>query len=134
MTTLELRQAPPQPPVSEPEYRRLARRAKALSWASLAYMGAEGAVALTAGFLAASPALVGFGIDSAIESVASLVIIWRFTGARLLSDARSGALRSSSRSSSFSSRPTSRTSLWTRSSRESGPTRAGWGSGSQSRA
>lgn len=50
-------------------------------------MGAEGALAITAGILAGSIALVGFGIDSAIEGVASLVIIWRFTGSRLLSHA-----------------------------------------------
>jgi divalent metal cation (Fe/Co/Zn/Cd) transporter len=50
-------------------------------------MGAEGAVAITAGVLAGSIALIGFGIDSAIEGVASLVIVWRFTGHRLLSHA-----------------------------------------------
>lgn len=50
-------------------------------------MTLEGAVALTAGIVAASPALIGFGIDSAIEGFASLVIVWRFTGARLLSEA-----------------------------------------------
>jgi divalent metal cation (Fe/Co/Zn/Cd) transporter len=48
-------------------------------------MGAEGAITLTAGLLAGSIALIGFGIDSAIEGVASLVIVWRFTGHRLLS-------------------------------------------------
>ncbi len=31
-------------------------------------------------------ALLGFGIDSAIEGLASVIIIWRFTGARRLSD------------------------------------------------
>lgn len=50
-------------------------------------MGAEGAIALTAGIMAGSIALVGFGIDSVIEGVASLVIVWRFTGSRLLSGA-----------------------------------------------
>jgi divalent metal cation (Fe/Co/Zn/Cd) transporter len=68
------------------EWRRAARRAKQLSWLSLAWMGAEGATAITAGILAGSIALIGFGIDSAIEGVASLVIVWRFTGRRLLSD------------------------------------------------
>ena len=63
----------------------LAQRAKWLSWFSLAWMTAEGAIAITAGILAGSVALVGFGIDSAIEGFASLVIVWRFTGARLLS-------------------------------------------------
>ncbi len=50
-------------------------------------MAAEGAIAIAAGIVAASPALIGFGIDSAIEGFASLVIVWRFTGARLLSEA-----------------------------------------------
>lgn len=70
-----------------PEWHRAARRARFLSWLSLAWMGAEGSIAIVAGLLAGSIALVGFGIDSAIEGVASLVIVWRFTGARLLSHA-----------------------------------------------
>jgi divalent metal cation (Fe/Co/Zn/Cd) transporter len=49
-------------------------------------MGVEGAVAVTAGVLAGSIALVAFGLDSAIEGFASLVIVWRFTGRRLLSE------------------------------------------------
>ncbi len=49
-------------------------------------MGAEGTIAIVAGILAGSIALVGFGIDSAIEGAASLVIVWRFTGARVLSE------------------------------------------------
>jgi hypothetical protein len=69
------------------DWLRAARRAKQLSWLSLAWMGAEGAIAITAGILAGSIALIGFGIDSAIEGVASLVIVWRFTGHRLLSHA-----------------------------------------------
>jgi len=50
-------------------------------------MSLEGGIAIVAGILAGSIALIGFGIDSAIESVASVVIIWRFTGARVLSQA-----------------------------------------------
>jgi divalent metal cation (Fe/Co/Zn/Cd) transporter len=67
------------------EYLRLARRAKLLSWASLAYMAIEGLVAIAAGIVAGSIALIGFGIDSAIEGLASVVIVWRFTGSRTLS-------------------------------------------------
>jgi hypothetical protein len=62
-----------------------AKRARLLSWISLGWMGVEGAIAITAGILAGSIALIGFGVDSAIERVASLVIVWRFTGHRLLS-------------------------------------------------
>jgi divalent metal cation (Fe/Co/Zn/Cd) transporter len=75
------------PSESSAEWLRAASRARALSWISLAWMGLEGAVAITAGVLAGSIALIGFGIDSAIEGVASLVIVWRFTGHRLLSHA-----------------------------------------------
>ena len=64
---------------------RLIRRAKALSWLSLAYMTAEGAIAVTAALLAGSVALLGFGLDSAIEALASVIVIWRFTGSRRLS-------------------------------------------------
>jgi len=60
---------------------------KRLSWASLAYMTLEGTVAITAGILAGSVALIGFGIDSAIEGFASAIIVWRFTGARMFSQA-----------------------------------------------
>ena len=67
------------------EYLRLARKAKLLSWASLGYMALEGAVAVVAGVVAGSIALIGFGIDSAIEGFASVVIVWRFTGSRILS-------------------------------------------------
>ncbi len=65
---------------------RLIRRAKALSWLSLAYMTVEGAVAILAALLAGSVALLGFGLDSAIEGLASVIVIWRFTGNRRLSD------------------------------------------------
>jgi divalent metal cation (Fe/Co/Zn/Cd) transporter len=61
---------------------RLIRRAKALSWLSLGWMAVEGAVAITAALVAGSVALLGFGIDSAIEGLASLIVIWRFTGSR----------------------------------------------------
>jgi divalent metal cation (Fe/Co/Zn/Cd) transporter len=66
-------------------YGRLASRVKLLSWLSVAYMAAEGGIAILAGVLAGSVALIGFGIDSAIEGFASGIIVWRFTGARLFS-------------------------------------------------
>ena len=72
--------------VRTPEWHRLARRARRLSWWSLAYLGIEGGVAVIAGILAGSVALLGFGIDSAIEGLASIIIVWRFSGSRTLSD------------------------------------------------
>jgi divalent metal cation (Fe/Co/Zn/Cd) transporter len=67
-------------------YERLAGRARLLSWLSLAWMTVEGAVAIIAGIAAGSIALVGFGLDSAVEGLASVVIIWRFTGHRVFSE------------------------------------------------
>src|SRR6266851_5866803 len=64
----------------------LVRRVKLLSWLSLAWMTAEGAIGLTAGILANSIALIGYGLDSTIEGIPSIVIIWRFTGQRVHSD------------------------------------------------
>jgi divalent metal cation (Fe/Co/Zn/Cd) transporter len=67
------------------DYLALARRARWLSWASLGYMAVEGIVAVAAGIAAGSIALIGFGLDSAIEGFASVVIVWRFTGWRTVS-------------------------------------------------
>lgn len=73
--------------VDRETYRRLAGRVKLLSWVSLGYMAFEGGIAILAGILAGSVALIGFGIDSAIEGFASAIIVWRFTGARMFSEA-----------------------------------------------
>jgi divalent metal cation (Fe/Co/Zn/Cd) transporter len=67
-------------------WHRAARRARMLSWLSLGYMAAEGAVAITAAVLAGSVALLGFGLDSVIEGLASVIIVWRFTGTRTVSE------------------------------------------------
>jgi divalent metal cation (Fe/Co/Zn/Cd) transporter len=91
MSTRELTVIEPRqhvgPPARSAVWLRAARQARMLSWFSLAWMGAEGAIAITAGILAGSIALIGFGIDSGIEGFASIIIIWRFTGWRLLSHA-----------------------------------------------
>ncbi|MEX1142418.1 MAG: cation transporter [Thermoleophilaceae bacterium] len=74
-------------PVPSARVEALARRVRVLSWISLAWMTAEGAVAIFAGVMAGSIALIGFGIDSAIEGLASGIIVWRFAGARMFSEA-----------------------------------------------
>jgi divalent metal cation (Fe/Co/Zn/Cd) transporter len=71
--------------IGRQRYERLAARVRLLSWLSLAWMTVEGAVAIAAGILAGSIALIGFGLDSAIEGLASVIIIWRFTGNRVFS-------------------------------------------------
>lgn len=78
---------PPRPAAPAGEERdRLIRQAKTLSWLSLGWMTIEGAVAVSAALLAGSVALLGFGLDSAIEAIASVIVIWRFTGSRRLSE------------------------------------------------
>ena len=68
-----------------PQWLCQAQVARRLSWLSLAYMAAEGAVAVSAAVLAGSVALLGFGLDSVIEALASIIVVWRFTGTRTLS-------------------------------------------------
>ena len=57
---------------------RLAARARILAWAGNAWHLIEFAIAVGAGAAASSTALIGFGMDSLIEVLASSVIIWRF--------------------------------------------------------
>jgi divalent metal cation (Fe/Co/Zn/Cd) transporter len=64
---------------------RLARLAKLLASLTLVWLGIEGAVGVVAGIIAGSIALVAFGLDSAIEGLASVIVIWRFTGSRTIS-------------------------------------------------
>jgi divalent metal cation (Fe/Co/Zn/Cd) transporter len=64
---------------------RAARQARLLAWASLAWMCAEGAVGLWQGFASGSIALTGWALGSAVEGLASVIVIWRFTGSRTLS-------------------------------------------------
>jgi len=75
----------PVPVARSPEWLRLARLARLLSWLTLAWMGVEGGVAIGAAIASGSVALLGFGLDSAIEAMASIIVIWRLTGTRLAS-------------------------------------------------
>lgn len=65
------------------ERQRLAGRVRLLSWVSLGYMTLEGGIAILAGILAGSVALIGFGIDSGIEGFASGIIVWRWASHRV---------------------------------------------------
>jgi divalent metal cation (Fe/Co/Zn/Cd) transporter len=73
-------------PATTSQRPRLIRRARLLAWLGLGWHGIEAAVAITAGIVAGSIALVGFGADSLIESVAGLVLLWRFAEARASSE------------------------------------------------
>jgi divalent metal cation (Fe/Co/Zn/Cd) transporter len=50
-----------------------------LSYVTVAYNVLEGLVSVLFAVLAGSPALLGFGIDSFVESLSGLVMIWRFS-------------------------------------------------------
>jgi divalent metal cation (Fe/Co/Zn/Cd) transporter len=63
-----------------------ARRARALSWASLAWMTIEGVVGLIAGLDASALSVIVWAASSFVEGLASMIVIWRFTGARTMSE------------------------------------------------
>ena len=84
MTIVELPIAPA-PPV-DPNRPRLIRRARQLAWTGIAWHIAEAAIAVAAGLVASSIALIGFGADSLIEALAGAIVIWRFTGTRAHDD------------------------------------------------
>jgi divalent metal cation (Fe/Co/Zn/Cd) transporter len=69
MTTLELR-AP------------LVRRALGLEYATVGWNVVEGVVAVGAALAAGSVALLGFGVDSFVETASGLVLIWRLRAER----------------------------------------------------
>jgi divalent metal cation (Fe/Co/Zn/Cd) transporter len=56
---------------------RVTRRGQWLQWQTIAWNSAEFVVAVTAGILVGSVALVGFGVDSAIEVASSIAALWR---------------------------------------------------------
>ncbi|MCZ2847243.1 cation diffusion facilitator family transporter [Modestobacter sp. VKM Ac-2978] len=72
--------------LSEAETERLTRRGLRLAQFTVVYNVAEGAVAITAGLLAGLVSLVGFGVDSGIESLAAVLV-----GLRLAARLRHGS-------------------------------------------
>jgi divalent metal cation (Fe/Co/Zn/Cd) transporter len=56
--------------------------ARRLTHLGLAWHALEAAVAVGAGVVAGSIALIGFGVDSVIEAAAGLVVLWLVTGGR----------------------------------------------------
>ena len=56
----------------------LGQRAQLLAGASVSYNLIEAAVSITAGAVAGSVALVGFGLDSLVEVSSGVVILWQF--------------------------------------------------------
>jgi divalent metal cation (Fe/Co/Zn/Cd) transporter len=58
----------------------LRRRALALEFVTIAWNLLEGVLAIVAGLLAGSVALVAFGLDSSVEVFASAVVVWELRG------------------------------------------------------
>lgn len=56
---------------------RLIRRGRYLEYFTIAYNTLEGLIAVVAGLLAGSIALVGFGVDSLIEVTSGSALLWR---------------------------------------------------------
>jgi divalent metal cation (Fe/Co/Zn/Cd) transporter len=73
--------------VHDPREREsLVRKARFLARLGLAWHGVEAAIAIVAGIVAGSIALIGFGADSLIEMLAGGVLLWRFAGDRAAAD------------------------------------------------
>lgn len=90
MTTFELTVTQQSPPRAEPapnssQWLRAARKAKLLAWVSLGWMCIEGFVGVLAGLQAHSLGVVTWAASSFVEALASLIVVWRFTGRRTLS-------------------------------------------------
>jgi divalent metal cation (Fe/Co/Zn/Cd) transporter len=66
-------------------WQRAARMARLLSWLSLAWMTTEGVVGLIAGLDAGALSVVVWATSSFVEGLASVIVIWRFTGSRMMS-------------------------------------------------
>ena len=72
----------------QPDERWLAtaRRARLLSWLSLAWMTVEGVGGLIAGLDAGALSVIVWASSSFVEGLASVIVIWRFTGSRTMSE------------------------------------------------
>ena len=66
------------PTLTADERGRLGRRAQLLAGASVTYNVVEAVIAIAAGIVAGSVALIGFGLDSVVEVSSGLIILWQF--------------------------------------------------------
>jgi divalent metal cation (Fe/Co/Zn/Cd) transporter len=76
----------PAPVARDAAWRQSAQWARRLGWVSLAVMLAEGVIGLWQGLAVGSVALTGWALGGAAEGLASAMVVWRFTGARTLSE------------------------------------------------
>src|SRR3954452_12336606 len=73
-------------PARDAGWLRAARQARWLAWASLVWMTLEGLGGLVAGVQANSISVLTWAASSAVEGLASAIVIWRFTSHRTLSE------------------------------------------------
>lgn len=57
---------------------KLNKKALNLSYFTIIYNIAEGLISIFAGLIAGSVSLIGFGLDSAVESSSAVIMVWRF--------------------------------------------------------
>lgn len=74
------------PPARDAVWLRAARQARWLAWASLVWMTVEGTAGVVAGLQADSISVLTWAASSAVEGMASVIVVWRFTSHRTLSE------------------------------------------------
>jgi divalent metal cation (Fe/Co/Zn/Cd) transporter len=65
---------------ADPRQALLTRRVRLLVAATITYNVVEAVVAISAGTVASSSALIGFGLDSTIEVASAAAVAWQFSG------------------------------------------------------
>jgi divalent metal cation (Fe/Co/Zn/Cd) transporter len=73
-------------PISPERHGQMVRRVRLFAWLGIGWHVAEATIAIAAGLAATSIALIGFGADSLVETMAGLIVIWRFAETRQDSD------------------------------------------------
>ncbi len=76
------------PARTDPRASVLRRRAQLLAWATIGYNALEAVVAIGAGVVAGSIALVSFGLDSCVEVLSAVAVSWQFAGRGVHSEER----------------------------------------------
>jgi divalent metal cation (Fe/Co/Zn/Cd) transporter len=85
MQTMTLLATRPAPLARDTGWQRSTHWARRLAWVSLAVVLIEGVVGLWQGLAVGSVALTGWALGGAAEALASAMVVWRFTGSRILS-------------------------------------------------
>ncbi|MCA1629323.1 MAG: cation transporter [Acidobacteria bacterium] len=67
------------------------RRGRVLEWLTLGWNSIEGIVSVGAGVVSGSAALIGFGVDSFIESFSGVALLWRLSSSEESAERRERA-------------------------------------------